>query len=154
RADGPRAGSRGERPPGRRGESPGHARRVLVGRGHRERSGPSALNGPDTVDVIEPVPLAPGAPRMERRERLDAIVLDRVSRSYGAIPVVQEVSLSVGGSEFVTLLGPTGSGKTTVLLMIAGFVMPDRGRILLGGANATGLRAHDRNIGVVFQSYA
>ena len=112
------------------------------------------MNGRDTIDLSEPFTATADSPRMERTDRPDAIVLDGVSRSYGGVAAVQEVSLSVGPSEFVTLLGPTGSGKTTVLLMIAGFVMPDRGRILLGGEDATGLHAHDRNIGVVFQSYA
>ena len=113
------------------------------------------LRGPSTAaDLIEPVPATGCSPRAERRDRGDAIVLDRVSRSYGAVAAVKDVSLSVGASEFVTLLGPTGSGKTTVLLMIAGFAMPDRGRILVGGEDATGLPAHYRNIGFVFQSYA
>ena len=65
-----------------------------------------------------------------------------------------DVSLDVGAGEFLTLLGPSGSGKTTTLLMIAGFLVPTRGEIFIGGLPVTRKPPHERDIGIVFQSYA
>ena len=56
--------------------------------------------------------------------------------------------------EFVTILGPSGSGKTTLLSLIAGLAMPSAGRIFIGGREVTQATAQERNIGLVFQSYA
>jgi ABC-type sulfate/molybdate transport systems ATPase subunit len=64
------------------------------------------------------------------------------------------VALEVQPGEFLTLLGPSGCGKTTTLRMIAGYEMPDAGRILFDGQDVTGLPANQRNIGFVFQNYA
>ena len=63
-----------------------------------------------------------------------AIVLETVSKEFGAHAAVREVSLSIRDGEFFSLLGPSGCGKTTTLRMIAGFVEPDAGRILLRAA--------------------
>ena len=80
--------------------------------------------------------------------------LDRVSKTYGAARVVNEVSLHIGAGEFFSLLGPSGGGKTTTLNMVGGFELPEAGRILLGGSDITHLPAHRRPINTVFQSYA
>ncbi|MFC7330519.1 ABC transporter ATP-binding protein [Marinactinospora rubrisoli] len=84
--------------------------------------------------------------------------LDGVSREYGkaadTFAAVSDLSLDVPRGSFTTLLGPSGCGKTTTLRMIAGFVRPTRGRILLEGADATATPPEKRNIGMVFQSYA
>src|SRR5262249_26804290 len=77
-----------------------------------------------------------------------------VRKAFGKALAVDGVSLAVGPGEFVTLLGPSGSGKTTTLMMIAGFEHPDSGEIRLNGRDITGLPAHRRGIGVVFQNYA
>jgi spermidine/putrescine ABC transporter ATP-binding subunit len=77
-----------------------------------------------------------------------------VSKSFGEIAAVDNLSLSVGGNEFFALLGPSGCGKTTLLRMIAGFEQPDRGRILLDGIDITGIKANKRPINLMFQSYA
>jgi ABC-type Fe3+/spermidine/putrescine transport system ATPase subunit len=82
------------------------------------------------------------------------VALRRVSKSYGAFQAVDEVSLEVADGEFVTLLGASGSGKTTCLRMVAGFVQPDAGQVLLGGAEATAVPPHRRNTAMVFQQYA
>jgi iron(III) transport system ATP-binding protein len=66
----------------------------------------------------------------------------------------KDVSLEVRPGEFVTLLGPSGCGKTTTLRMIAGFGLPDSGKIFIGGQDVTTLPANQRNIGFVFQNYA
>ncbi len=67
---------------------------------------------------------------------------------------VKDLSLSVENGEFLTLLGPSGCGKSTTLRMIAGLEQPTRGEILIAGKNVTNRAAGDRNIAMVFQSYA
>ncbi len=79
---------------------------------------------------------------------------ENISKSYGAVKAVDDVSIDVRREEFLTLLGASGSGKTTMLMSIAGFTMPDSGRIVLDGEDITYLPPSRRNIGVVFQSYA
>ncbi|MBL8711244.1 MAG: ABC transporter ATP-binding protein, partial [Rhodospirillaceae bacterium] len=67
---------------------------------------------------------------------------------------VDRLDLAVADNEFFALLGPSGCGKTTLLRMIAGFEVPDEGRIILGGSDITGLKANRRPINLMFQSYA
>jgi spermidine/putrescine ABC transporter ATP-binding subunit len=76
------------------------------------------------------------------------------TRDYGPVRAVDGLSLSVYESEFLALLGPSGCGKTTTLNLIAGFVPPTAGRILIDGEDVTLRPAHLRGLGVVFQSYA
>jgi putative spermidine/putrescine transport system ATP-binding protein len=83
-----------------------------------------------------------------------AVRLERVSRHFGAIRAVDEVSLEVQDGEFFAMLGPSGSGKTTCLRLIAGFEEPDRGAIALHGRSVLGVPPYDRNINTVFQDYA
>jgi putative spermidine/putrescine transport system ATP-binding protein len=83
-----------------------------------------------------------------------AVRLERVSRHFGAIRAVDEVSLEVRDGEFFAMLGPSGSGKTTCLRLIAGFEEPDRGEIALHGRSMLGVPPYDRNINTVFQDYA
>jgi thiamine transport system ATP-binding protein len=66
-------------------------------------------------------------------------------------PILREIDLDVRAGETVALLGPSGSGKTTLLRVVAGLQRPDRGRVLLDGADVTGVPAHRRGIGLVFQ---
>lgn len=80
--------------------------------------------------------------------------LERVSKTYGDAVAVREVDLALRPGEFVTLLGASGSGKTTCLRMVAGFVQPSAGRILIEGRDVTALPAYRRDTGMVFQSYA
>jgi spermidine/putrescine ABC transporter ATP-binding subunit len=83
-----------------------------------------------------------------------AINLAGLVKHYGASVAVDGVSLDVAPGEFVSLLGSSGSGKTTILMMVAGFVIPNAGTILLGGSDITRLPPYRRNIGMVHQSYA
>jgi spermidine/putrescine transport system ATP-binding protein len=80
--------------------------------------------------------------------------LRNVSRRFGDIEAVRDVSLAVEAGEFFTLLGPSGCGKTTILRMIAGFEAPDEGDILLDGASLAGIPPERRPLHTVFQSYA
>jgi putative spermidine/putrescine transport system ATP-binding protein len=76
-------------------------------------------------------------------------------KSYdGRVNAVDGISLDIAKGEFLTLLGPSGSGKTTTLMMIAGFEEPTGGVIELAGEDLTHRKPYERNIGVVFQSYA
>ena len=77
-----------------------------------------------------------------------------VTKRFGSTVVLQDLSIAVGRSEFVSLLGPSGCGKTTLLRLIAGLLVPERGTISVGVRDLTRVAAHRRNIGVVFQNYA
>jgi spermidine/putrescine transport system ATP-binding protein len=83
-----------------------------------------------------------------------AIVVDAVSKRFGAHEAVRGVTLAIRDGEFFSLLGPSGCGKTTTLRMIAGFVEPDEGRILLHGRDVTGDPPNRRPVNMVFQHYA
>lgn len=82
------------------------------------------------------------------------IRLEAISKHYGAFRAADNVDLAVAQGEFVTILGPSGSGKTTLLSLIAGLSQPTLGRILIGGRDVTGSAPQQRNVGLVFQSYA
>ena len=83
-----------------------------------------------------------------------AIELESVAKRFGAHAAVAGVSLSIGEGEFFSLLGPSGCGKTTTLRMIAGFVAPDEGRVLLHGDDVTAVPPNKRPVNMVFQQYA
>src|SRR3974390_1409351 len=78
----------------------------------------------------------------------------KVTRRFGALAAVDEVSLAIEAGEFFTLLGPSGGGKTTLLRMIAGFDLPDAGAIFLDGRDLVGTPPDKRPTHTVFQSYA
>lgn len=80
--------------------------------------------------------------------------ISNLSKRYGDFAAVDDVSLAVKSGEFVTLLGLSGSGKTTTLMAVAGFVEPDGGRIEINGRNIVDLPPEKRDLGVVFQNYA
>ena len=82
------------------------------------------------------------------------IELIGVTKTYDGVTVVDNENLYVRKGEFVTLLGPSGCGKTTTLRMIAGFEMPDAGKILLNGKDITKLPPYLRPVNTVFQRYA
>ncbi|RFS84301.1 ABC transporter ATP-binding protein [Actinomadura spongiicola] len=77
-----------------------------------------------------------------------------IAKRYDKVSAVDDVSFRMAPGEFLTLLGASGSGKTTTLKIIAGFEAPDSGEVWLGEQPITQLPAHRRNIGVVFQNYA
>ncbi len=80
--------------------------------------------------------------------------IDRVTKRFGTLEAVKDVSLSIEAGEFFTLLGPSGCGKTTILRMIAGFDEPDEGELRLDGRPLTGIPPEQRPVHTVFQSYA
>lgn len=80
--------------------------------------------------------------------------IDGVSKSFGGVKALDGVTLGAEVNEYISLLGPSGSGKTTLLRVIAGFEVPDSGRVYFEGRDITGLPAHERGIGFVFQNFA
>ena len=83
-----------------------------------------------------------------------SIELKKVSKQFGTVAAVSNVSFSVNEGELLALLGPSGGGKTTVLRMIAGLEMPTDGDIYVRGQRVNDLSVQQRNIGFVFQNYA
>lgn len=83
-----------------------------------------------------------------------AVRFESVSKHYGGVLAVRDVSFVIPAGELVTLLGPSGCGKTTTLRMIAGLEHPTSGRILIGERDVTRLPATARDVAMVFQSYA
>jgi spermidine/putrescine ABC transporter ATP-binding subunit len=82
------------------------------------------------------------------------IAVEGVSRRYSAVTAVDNVSLDILSGEFFILLGPSGCGKTTLLRMMAGFDVPDEGRILIDGQDMAGIPPNKRPVNMLFQSYA
>ncbi len=80
--------------------------------------------------------------------------LEGIGKRYGAVAAVKPLDLVIAGGTLVTLLGPSGCGKTTLLRMIAGLEVPSEGRILIGGRDVTRMSAGERDVSLVFQSYA
>ena len=79
------------------------------------------------------------------------ISLVNVSKKFGAVAVIDNLSLTVKANEFVVFLGPSGSGKSTLLRMIAGLEKVDEGELLIGGIRSEQLPPGQRNVAMVFQ---
>jgi putative spermidine/putrescine transport system ATP-binding protein len=91
----------------------------------------------------------------ENNRRASASVrLQGVSKAFDKVRAVDRIDLSIAPGEFFALLGPSGCGKTTTLRIVAGFEVPDEGRIHVGDADITDVPVHRRNMGMIFQSYA
>ncbi|GMV33803.1 MAG: ABC transporter ATP-binding protein [Chloroflexi bacterium CFX1] len=85
---------------------------------------------------------------------MNHLTLSNISKSFDGAPVVKDFNLEIEKGEFVSFLGPSGCGKTTTLRMVAGFETPTSGQILLDGADITDKAPNQRNVGMIFQSYA
>ena len=85
---------------------------------------------------------------------MTTVEVSHVSKRYGAVVALDDVSISFADGEMFCLLGPSGSGKTTLLRAIAGFVIPDTGTIHIDGERVDDVPVNKRHIGMVFQSYA
>ena len=77
-----------------------------------------------------------------------------VAKRFGDVNVIPGMNLAIEDGEFVALLGPSGCGKSTSLFMLAGIYMPTSGELLFDGHVVNEVEARDRNVGIVFQSYA
>ena len=86
---------------------------------------------------------------------MDKIIeIKNLSKAFGDKKVLEDINLYIRRGEFITLLGPSGCGKTTLLRMIAGFLQPDEGSILMEGKELAGIPPHERPLNTVFQRYA
>ncbi len=83
-----------------------------------------------------------------------SIEFRHVVKRYGEVVAVRDVSFTVAAGTLVTLLGPSGCGKTTILRLVAGLELPSEGRVLIGGEDVTDVGAAERDVSMVFQSYA
>ncbi len=92
--------------------------------------------------------------RGEGQTIMAEVIFDHVSKRYGDSAVVDDLTMTVRDGEFVVLVGPSGSGKTTALRMIAGLEALSGGRIIIGDRVVNDLEPKDRDIAMVFQSYA
>jgi len=87
-------------------------------------------------------------------QKAGSVVFQNVRKTFGSFTAVPDLSLTIEPGTLVTLLGPSGCGKTTTLRMLAGLEHPTAGKILIGGKDVTMLPANERDVSMVFQSYA
>ncbi len=115
--------------------------------------------------MVDDVSQPPGSPTRKMGQAIPGVAthgrmsmsflnLEKVSKFYGSVAAVHDFDLAVEKGEFISLLGPSGCGKTTTLQMITGLVRPSSGTITMGGRDITHLPPPQRELGVVFQSYA
>ncbi len=95
--------------------------------------------------IAEPQPARTEEPRVR---------IEQVSKRFGRMHAVEEVSLEIRRGEFFSILGPSGCGKTTLLRMLAGLEQPDAGRIFIDGVDMTRVPTYQRPVNMMFQSYA
>ncbi|TCV02682.1 carbohydrate ABC transporter ATP-binding protein (CUT1 family) [Paracandidimonas soli] len=108
---------------------------------------------------IHTMPAAPWLRRLPaaafaQAESMSTIVLENISKFYGASSAIEDLSLAIPAGSFAVLLGPSGCGKSTALRMIAGLERPTSGRILIDGNDVTSMSPAKRRLSMVFQSYA
>jgi len=87
-------------------------------------------------------------------QKTDIITVEQLSHAFGDKTVLQDINLSIGKGEFVTILGPSGCGKTTLMRLIAGFIKVSEGKINIAGQDMTQTPPHLRPVNTVFQRYA
>jgi ABC-type Fe3+/spermidine/putrescine transport system ATPase subunit len=97
---------------------------------------------------------APAFKTSEAMDQGEALQLHGVTKRYGDVAAVDNISLGLRRGRIMALLGPSGCGKTTTLRMIAGFIQPDEGTIWIGQRDMRGVKPYERNVGLVFQDYA
>jgi len=104
--------------------------------------------------TVEPPAAKRELPRWSEPGARPLVRFEGVSKLFGGVRAVEDLTLDIYEGEFFALLGPSGCGKTTLLRLLAGFETPDAGRILLDGIDITGVPPHRRPVNMMFQSYA
>jgi ABC-type branched-subunit amino acid transport system ATPase component/ABC-type branched-subunit amino acid transport system permease subunit len=124
----------------------------------RKRSAPPVVAAPRAPDIVlaGTVVAEPTRSRPQRSEEAGDIVLEvrNLSRAFGGLKAVQDVSFKLRRNEILGIIGPNGAGKTTVFNLLNGFMRPDQGEILIGGRNMSGRKPHElceAGIGRTFQ---
>ncbi len=113
------------------------------------------MAGSESKARRDPTPGMPDAGAGGRAgEAAPAVSFRRVSRLFGEVRAVDDVSFDVRDGEFFAMLGPSGSGKTTCLRLVAGFEQPSRGEVLIHGRPMRGVPPYERDVNTVFQDYA
>jgi spermidine/putrescine transport system ATP-binding protein len=112
-----------------------------------------------TPEQLTPDPATPGVPtttlaKPAAGKRTGEIRLEKVTKHYGDVTVIDDLTLTIEPGTFYALLGPSGCGKTTTLRMIGGFETPSVGTVHLDGVDVTGTPPSRRDVNTVFQSYA
>lgn len=95
-----------------------------------------------------------GSTGVEATEAMKALELIAVTKRFGEVRAVDDVSFEVQQGQIISVLGPSGCGKTTTLRLIAGFETPDKGTVMIAGADMGDKRPYERNVGLLFQDYA
>src|SRR2546421_248743 len=104
--------------------------------------------------TVEPPAAKRELPRWSEPGARPLVRFEGVSKRFGGVRGVENLTLDIYESEFFALLGPSGCGKTTLLRLLAGFETPEEGRILLDGADLAAVPPHRRPVNMMFQSYA
>jgi multiple sugar transport system ATP-binding protein len=91
---------------------------------------------------------------MKGQQRMSSLTLRGIRKNFGPVEVLKDIDIQLESGEFLVLLGPSGCGKSTLLNVIAGLVDATEGEILIGDRNVTDIHPKDRDIAMVFQSYA
>src|SRR5262249_34379161 len=106
--------------------------------------------------LVRLLPEVPDADDHRRHPGVSMAIIElrNVSKRWGGTAAVERIDLRIDDGAFVAVLGPSGCGKTTALLMLAGIYNPSGGDIAFDGARVNDVEARDRNVGIVFQSYA
>src|SRR5690242_8478864 len=101
-----------------------------------------------------PSPGARSRATSSKEPSMAEIGIDRVTKRFGDVEALKDVSLAIPDGELVVLLGPTGAGKTTLLRLVAGLETPDAGSIFIDGRDATTDAPAQRDVSFVFQQYS
>jgi multiple sugar transport system ATP-binding protein len=136
------------------------ARLHLVGAGLLQPHGGGLGVGVAAADHpgVEHPALSHSWPQLWRRERLNRIMatlrLEHLTKDFGKVRAVNDLSLDVEDGEFIVMLGPSGAGKTTTLKLIAGVETPTTGKVYIGDKLMNAVEPHYRNVAMAFESYA